>query len=187
MICCDTDFWHLAPGVFIRFVYCKVTFFSPYILFFGNKSLNLPTPVRRVKLRLLEGQISTYTIGNSFVKNCITPVPVPKSSVSPRRLVLFIRNSYLESKIWDPGMLVGGTSGKESACQCRRLRFDPSVGKIPLHEAWQPTPVSLPGESGGQRMLVGYSPWGHKRVGHYWSDLACTRMSLLLGPFSSQR
>ena len=131
MICCDTDFWHLAPGVFIRFVYCKVTFFSPYILFFGNKSLNLPTPVRRVKLRLSEGQISTYTIGNSFVKNCITPVPVPKSSVSPRRLVLFIRNSYLESKIWALGMLVGGTSGKESACQCRRLRFDPSVGKIP--------------------------------------------------------
>ena len=27
---------------------------------------------------------------------------------------------------------------------------------------WQPTPVSLPGESYGQRSLVGYSPWGHK-------------------------
>ena len=30
---------------------------------------------------------------------------------------------------------------------------------------WQPTPVLLPGESLGQRGLVGYSPWGH-RVGH---------------------
>ena len=28
------------------------------------------------------------------------------------------------------------------------------------------TPVFLPGESHGQRSLVGYSPWGHKRVRH---------------------
>ena len=28
-------------------------------------------------------------------------------------------------------------------------------------------------ESHGQRSLVGYSPWGHKRVGHDWSDLLC--------------
>ena len=27
---------------------------------------------------------------------------------------------------------------------------------------WQPTPVFLPGESHGQRSLVGYSPWDHK-------------------------
>ena len=30
---------------------------------------------------------------------------------------------------------------------------------------WQPTPVSLPGKSHGQRILAGYSPWGC-RVGH---------------------
>ena len=29
---------------------------------------------------------------------------------------------------------------------------------------WQPTPVLLPGESHGQRSLVGYSPWGHKEL-----------------------
>ena len=28
----------------------------------------------------------------------------------------------------------------------------------------QPTPVLLPGESYGQRSLVGYSPWGHKEL-----------------------
>ena len=33
-------------------------------------------------------------------------------------------------------------------------------GKIPWRRAWQPTPVSLPGESHGQRSLAGYSPWG---------------------------
>ena len=36
------------------------------------------------------------------------------------------------------------------------------VGRIPWRRAWQPTPVVLPGESHGQRSLVGYSLWGHK-------------------------
>ena len=36
----------------------------------------------------------------------------------------------------------------------------------------QPTLVFLPGESHGQRSLADCSPWGHKRVGHDWSDLA---------------
>ena len=58
--------------------------------------------------------------------------------------------------------------GKESACQCRRLRFDPWVGKILWGRAWQPTPVFLPGESHGHRSLAGYSPWGHKRVHTTW-------------------
>ena len=43
-----------------------------------------------------------------------------------------------------------------------RLGFDPWVGKIPWRRGWQPTPGFLPGESHGQRSLVGYSPWGHK-------------------------
>ena len=34
----------------------------------------------------------------------------------------------------------------------------------PWRRKWQPTPVFLPGKSQGQRSLVGYSPWGHKRV-----------------------
>ena len=58
-------------------------------------------------------------------------------------------------------------SGKESACQCRRLKrhgFHTWVGKIPWRRAWQPTPVFLPGESHGQRSLVGYSPWSHKEL-----------------------
>ena len=39
---------------------------------------------------------------------------------------------------------------------------NPWVGKIPWRRAWQPTPVFLPGESHGQRSLVGYSPRGGK-------------------------
>ena len=58
-----------------------------------------------------------------------------------------------------------GASSKEPACQCRRqkrCKFDLWVKKIPWRRTRQPTPVSLPGESHGQRSLVGYSPWGHK-------------------------
>ena len=36
------------------------------------------------------------------------------------------------------------------------------VQKIPWRRKWQSTPVFLPGESHGQRSLVGYSPWDHK-------------------------
>ena len=57
-------------------------------------------------------------------------------------------------------------SGKESACQSRRLVFAPWVGKIPWRRKWQPTPVFLPEKSHGQRSLEGYSLWGHKGAGH---------------------
>ena len=40
--------------------------------------------------------------------------------------------------------------------------FSPWVGKIPWRRKWQPTPVFLPGESHGQRSLVGHSPWSPK-------------------------
>ena len=58
-----------------------------------------------------------------------------------------------------------GIRGKESTCQCRRQKtcgFGPWVRKIPWRRKWQSTPVFLPGESHGQRSLMGYSPWGHK-------------------------
>ena len=45
-------------------------------------------------------------------------------------------------------------SGKESACQYRRGRFNPWVGKIPWRSKWQPTPVFLPGKSHGHRSLA---------------------------------
>ena len=33
---------------------------------------------------------------------------------------------------------------------------------LPWRRAWQPTSVFLPGESHGQRSLVGYNPWGRR-------------------------
>jgi len=64
--------------------------------------------------------------------------------------------------LWLPRWL----RGKESACQCRRFRFDPWVGKIPWRRKWQPTPVFLTEKSREQRCLVGYRPEGRKRVRH---------------------
>ena len=43
-------------------------------------------------------------------------------------------------------------------------RFDPRVRKIPWRGEWLHTPVFLPGESHGQRSLVGYGPWSDKEL-----------------------
>ena len=72
----------------------------------------------------------------------------------------------------------GGTSGKESTCQCRRCKgcgFNPWVGKIPWRRGWQPSPVFLTGKSHGQRSLVGYSPWGCKESDTIKRNTACVK------------
>ena len=69
--------------------------------------------------------------------------------------------------------IFSGASGKEPACQCKRCKrcgFHSWVKKILWRRKWQPIPVFLPGESHGQRSLVGYSSWGCKD----WSNLVCT-------------
>ena len=47
------------------------------------------------------------------------------------------------------------------AGDARDMDLIPGVRKIRWRRKWQSTPVFLPGESHGQRSLVGYSPWGH--------------------------
>ena len=54
--------------------------------------------------------------------------------------------------------------------QCRRHGFHQSL-------AWEDSPEKemgthlniLSGKSHGQKRLLGYSPWGCQRVGHYWA------------------
>ena len=103
-------------------------------------------------------------------------------SIVPSHLLFYKQNHSKHSFLWffflapviifvylaTPHSLwgfLGGTSGKEPACQCRRCKrhgFSPWVGTIPWRRVWHPTPVFLPGESHGQRSLQGYSPWGCK-------------------------
>ena len=63
--------------------------------------------------------------------------------------------SWLEksSPVTGENRLSRWLSGKESACQYRRSRLSPWVGKIPWKRKWQLTPVFLPGKSHGQRSL----------------------------------
>ena len=56
----------------------------------------------------------------------------------------------------------GGSVGKESICNSGDPGSIPGLGKIPWRREWPPTPVFLPGESHGQRSVVGYTPWGCK-------------------------
>ena len=53
--------------------------------------------------------------------------------------------------------------GKESAYNAGDPGSIP-VRKIPWRRKWQPTPVSLPGESRGQKSLAGYSQWGSQEL-----------------------
>ena len=45
-----------------------------------------------------------------------------------------------------------------NARDIKRQGFNTWVRRIPRRSTWQPTSVFLPGESRGQRSLVGYSP-----------------------------
>ena len=66
-----------------------------------------------------------------------------------------------------PRGLPRGTSDKEPACQCRRLkrkRFDPWLRKISWRR--QPTPIFLSGESQWTEEPGGVQSMGSQRVGH---------------------
>ena len=69
-------------------------------------------------------------------------------------------------------------SGKEFACQCRKLGFDSWIGRFPQRRECQHTPGVLPGKSHGQRSLVGQGPCGCKKSRTQLSDQATTRRSL---------
>ena len=58
-------------------------------------------------------------------------------------------------KIWG---FPGGANGKESACSVADPGSIPGSGRSPGEGNGKPTPVFLPGESYGQRILAGYSP-----------------------------
>ena len=75
------------------------------------------------------------------------PVP-PTGSFSGGQLSRQALTLSPGSHLWDNFLSVllcccGGSEGKESACKCGRLRFDPWVGKIPWKRKWQPAPVFL--------------------------------------------
>ena len=75
--------------------------------------------------------------------------------VPSRVLVLYSRFFLVAYFMW--ASLVSQMV-KEFTCNAGGPGFDPWVRTIPRKKEWQPTPVFLPGESHGQRSLVGCSP-----------------------------
>ena len=63
----------------------------------------------------------------------------------------------------------GGANGKEPS---KEMQVQSLGQEDPWRRKWQPTPVFLPGESHGQKNLVGYSPWGQKESDTTESNLA---------------
>ena len=53
----------------------------------------------------------------------------------------------------------GGSDSKESTYNAGDPGSIPGSGRSPGAKEWHPTPVFLPGEFHGQRILMGYSPW----------------------------
>ena len=120
--------------------------------------------LKRTCLGLLEKVVAVY----NYAKEKEDKLSFQEKATMLSRGMKMVRGSP-EVHCWavsqESRCFPGGTSGKEPACQCRRHKrcgFDPWVGKIPWRRTQQPTAVLLPGESHGQRRLVGYSPRGHK-------------------------
>ena len=106
-------------------------------------------------------------VKNCFFHNSQNPQPlvvsiwwvIPLNSIIP-----FLNDKFfLAQNMGFPG----DACGKEPDCQCRRHKrrgLTPWVGKIPWTRTWQLNLGFLPGESHGQRSLVGYSPWRCKQL-----------------------
>ena len=88
-----------------------------------------------------------------------TTLPSPQPSPHAGLRTSLIKGSLVSLVGMYPHLFVllpSGTSGKESACPCKkhkRCGFDPWVRNIPWSRKWQPTPVSLLGKCHGQRSL----------------------------------
>ena len=63
----------------------------------------------------------------------------------------------------------------------------PRSGRSPAEGNDKPPPIFLPGDSHGQRGLVGYNPWGRKRVRHdlatWWAPRRCPSLTSFPGVF----
>ena len=56
----------------------------------------------------------------------------------------------------------GGSDGKQFACNMGDLGLIPGLGRSPGGGYGNPLQYSCLENPHGQRILVGYSPWGHK-------------------------
>ena len=87
-----------------------------------------------------------------------------KLIIQQKRMILstgFIWYHHIQSRASQVALV---EKNPPSVQEMQETWFDPWVGGCPWRRAWQPTPVFLPGESHGQKSLVGYSPQGRKEL-----------------------
>ena len=93
-------------------------------------------------------------------------------------LLLDVWTEWGHSNHWGLWWDASGFKGHLAFLMAQRVKRLPVTHKTrvrslgwedPQRRKWQPTLVFLPGKSHGRRNMVGYSPWGCKRVRH---DLA---------------
>ena len=104
------------------------------------------------------------------LKKCVPFLTVSTVGILPSHCTLLL-SDWLH-----PGGSEGFPGGSDGriCLQCGRPGFDPWVWNIPWRREQQPTPVFLPGESHGQRSLVGYiQSMGLQRVGQGVWPLPC--------------
>ena len=122
------------------------------------------------------------------------PGSIPGSRRSPEGNGYPLQHSYMEKSMdrgawqgsyslwgcrvehdWPTNERIQVAQCQESACQwrrrrgCRRCRFDPWLGKIPLKGKWQPTPVFLAWKISGTEGPGRLQPKGSQRAGYDWA------------------
>ena len=126
----------------------------------------------------MHGYICTYIYLIFIIFNCLSVIPICVSLVQwfPDSTPWTKSNStswkHAANEILGLNLKSGlpwWLSGKESAWQCRRCRFDLWVEKIPWRRAWQRTPVLLRGESPWTEEPCRLQSMGLSRVRHDWA------------------
>ena len=83
--------------------------------------------------------------------------------ITPLWLSRSWRSFSYSSSVYSCYLLVSSASVRPIPFQLKHSCSDISpVRASQGRRAWQPTAIFLPGESHGQSILAGYSPWGHK-------------------------
>ena len=123
---------------------------TDFLFWEAPKSLRMMTAAMKIKRCLLFGR-KVMTNLDSILKS---------------RDIILQKNVHLvkATVFSDSHCFPGDSEVKASACNVGDLGSMPGSGRFPWRRKWQST-VFLPGESHGQRSLVGYSPRG-RRVRH---------------------
>ena len=119
---------------------------------------HLPTEKILAFLLFLQGNSvicasSFFLLGMYFLLNFVVYIPSGGFEWSWRNFSLILA----------VGIAIGFPSGsmiKNPPAIAGDAGLIPDLGKIPWRRKWQPIPVFLPGQSHGQRSLVGYCPRG---------------------------